>query len=388
MSQLVNPVSDRDTLMRRAQALVPVLSGRAAPAEKARRVSDETMADLVSAGLTRIVQPRQFGGYELDWDALCEMAMILACGCMSQAWVASVLAEHAWLAGLFSLQAQQDIWKNSPEALISTGLVPAGTAQKVDGGFVLNGTWPFSSGVHHSQWTIVGELVRDPQQPAAMFFFLLPRSDLQIVDDWHTMGMAATGSCSVQLRNVFVPSHRSLAGALIAAGDAPGASLSPAPIFRMPLSGFAPPVLAAVVVGATEGMVSNFTASVAAKSQSGATAPPGVELTLSRIAESAAEANAARLLILESTKANMAKLRRRETLSDRDAQITSRDSAFATVMCNRAARRVFEAAGARNIYLNTSLQRVFRDITAASMHAALNWDKISVAYGRSVVRDL
>jgi alkylation response protein AidB-like acyl-CoA dehydrogenase len=384
MNDVAEILSDRDALLRRAQQLVPILAERSARAEELRRVPDETMEDFLAAKLMRIVQPARFGGYEMDWDALCEMGMVLARGCMSQAWVATVLAEHAWLAGLFPLQAQEDIWGHTPDALISTGLVPTGSAKRVGDGFVLNGRWPFSSGVYHTQWVILGELVRELDQPPAMSFFLLPKADFRVVDDWHTMGMSGTGSCSIEVDNVFVPSHRSLAANLIAEARTPGAALSAAPVFRMPLSGFAPTVLAAVVVGAAQGMVEAYTDGAVTKAQAGSS-PPGHELALSRIAESAAEATAARLLILESTKANMAKLRRGERLNDKDGQATSRDSAFAAVLSNRAARRIFEASGARNIYQGSAIQRTFRDISAASMHAALNWDKISVAYGRSVV---
>lgn len=383
MNALAAMIPDKSTLLRRAESLVPSLRERSARAEQLRRVPDETIADFVAAGLTRVVQPARFGGYEMDWDALCEMAMMLARGCMSQAWVATVLAEHAWLAGLFGLQAQQDVWGSNPDALVSTGLVPAGTARRVEGGYVLNGKWPFSSGVHHAQWTIVGELVREPNKAPAMYFFLLPKSDVEVIDDWDTMGMVGTGSCSVEIDEVMVPIHRSLAAHLISEANTPGAGLSNAPVFKMPLSGFAPTVLAAVLVGAAEGMVEAFSGFVAAKNGSGPQA--GVDLTLSRLAESAAEVAAARLLILERTRANMAKLRAGEKLNERDAQITSRDGSYATVLCNRAARRIFEAAGARSIYRSSPLQRFFRDISCAASHAALSWDKTSVAYGRGVV---
>jgi alkylation response protein AidB-like acyl-CoA dehydrogenase len=377
------PAPDEATLLLRARALIPVLAERSARAEELRRVPDETIRDFVASGLTRIVQPARFGGYEMEWDVLCEVAMTLARGCMSQAWVAAVLAEHAWLAGLFPLQAQTDIWGTNPDALISTGLVPTGSATRVEGGFRLSGKWPFSSGVHHTQWTILGELVRDAGQAPAMHFFLVPTADLRIIDDWHTLGMSGTGSCSVELSDVFVPAHRTLAGRLIAEGDTPGAQLSSAAVFRMPLSGFAPTVLAAVIVGAAEGIVDLFAGEVAAKS--GKAAGPGSELALARIAESAAEAAAARLLILDCSKANMATLRAGNRLSDIDAQVTARNSAYATLLCRRAASRVFEASGARSLYRDSRLQRVYRDITSASAHAALSWDKISVAYGRFAV---
>src|SRR5262245_9772744 len=75
----------REELLARAEALVPVLAERSAEAERLRRCPDSTIADLVDNGLTRICQPRQFGGFELGYDVLCEVSQTLARGCGSQA---------------------------------------------------------------------------------------------------------------------------------------------------------------------------------------------------------------------------------------------------------------------------------------------------------------
>lgn len=374
-------VIDRGILLERARELAAVLRERSGRSEELRRCPDETINDCIAAGLTRIVQPAHFGGYEMDWDALCEMGMILGRGCASQAWVVTVLAEHAWIVGLFPLQAQRDVWGRNPDVLVASSIVPAGSAERVEGGFRLTGRWGFSSGIHHADWVVLGELVRDASGPPAMHLFLAPKAELEVVDDWDPLGMIGTGSNSVQLDDVFVPDGRVLPAAMIAKGAAPGTKLSAAPVFRMPLSGYAHTALAAVIVGATEEMVDIFADFLRSKAQAGDM--PGQDIVHARISLCAAEAKAARALILDQVRANMAKLHRDVPLGEPDALATGRDGAYAALLCDQAARRAFKSGGARSLYRSSLLQRFFRDITSAAAHGGLNWDRAAIAYGRS-----
>ena len=67
-----HPTSDE--LMARARALVPVLQERAQRCEDQRRVPEETIADFERAGLLRLCRPARYGGYEMGWDVLCDLA--------------------------------------------------------------------------------------------------------------------------------------------------------------------------------------------------------------------------------------------------------------------------------------------------------------------------
>ena len=351
-------------------------------AESLRRVPGETIADVIAAQLTRIVKPSRYGGFDMGWDVLCESTMELARGCGSQAWVANIFAEHNFLVGLFDDKAQQEVWGKDPETVMSSSFMPIGNKLTVvDGGFVLSGRWPFSSGVHHAGWTIVGELVRREGAPPEHHFFLVPAKDRTIIDDWHTIGLAGTGSCSVGLDNVFVPRHRALPNRLVVAGATPGAEVNTAPIFRMPMIGFSHLALGSVPVGMVEGMIDDFTAFAAAR-LSREKPPPASESLLARLSESAVEVRAARLLILNVARANMTKLENGEALGEADAAVTRRDCAFAVILAKRAATRMYEATGAHGIYLGDHMQRSFRDAIASGAHTGLNWDRAAVDYGR------
>ena len=75
------------SLIQRAREMVPILAERAARAERERCVPAETIADFQQAGFFRILQPKRFGGYELDPQVFYDVQMTLAEGCMSSGWV-------------------------------------------------------------------------------------------------------------------------------------------------------------------------------------------------------------------------------------------------------------------------------------------------------------
>lgn len=384
MSATTTKTPTREDIVARAKALAAKLRERSEQAENLRRVPDETIADLKAAQLARICQPSRYGGFDLGWDVLCESSMELAHGCASQAWVCGVYGEHACLVGHFPDEAQKDVWGNNPAALISSAYFPAGKVERANGGYVLAGQWHYSSGVAHADWTVLGGLVHDHGKPPQMIFFLVPASDRKLVDDWHTMGMAGTGSCSFDLDRVFVPEHRTCPAHAIADATAQGAKVNPAPVFRLPIIGFAHTQLCSVVVGAAEGLVEDYGAFLRARLKSGAPMPT-MESQQTRLAEAAAETRAARLLLLVGAREFMRALESGRNLTIEDATPVERDGCYAAVLAKRAAVRVFEATGSHTMFAGNALQRRYRDIVASASHVALNWDKGAIDYGRRIM---
>src|SRR6201997_3181961 len=144
----------------RARALIPQLRDRAARTEELRRLPPETERDLHEAGLFRIVQPKRVGGSELDYVALVDCAEIIGRADASVAWNLANLASHHWMLGMFAKRAQDLVWTKHPDALIASSFIfPAGRARKVEGGYRLRGSWPFSSGVASCEWNMLGSVV-------------------------------------------------------------------------------------------------------------------------------------------------------------------------------------------------------------------------------------
>lgn len=377
-------IPDPATLIARARALAPVLRSRAAEAEQAAQCPDETIADIKAAGITRIVQPRRYGGYGMDWDVLCEVVMELGAGCGGQAWACTVVADHPCIAGMFSKQAQDDIWGDDPDVLISTSYAPRGTVKRVDGGYLANGRWMFSSAIVHTGWTIFGGFVDMGDGEKKHHFFLVPAKDRKIVDDWHVMGMAGSGSNSFDLEDVFIPEHRAIDHGLVQAGDPPGASVNDEPLHRMPIIGYTGTVLVSVPIGIARGMVNDFAKMLREKAGS-PPAKPGIEDMQLRLAEADSEVECAKLLLLDSARRNMAKLRSGQRLTEEDGGRTARNSAYAAKLAKQAAMRLFEVTGGSGLSLDSHFQRAFRDVMGGTAHTTLNWARCASRYSSDIM---
>jgi alkylation response protein AidB-like acyl-CoA dehydrogenase len=330
--------------------------------------------------------PARFGGGEFGWDTLCELLIELGRGDASQAWVASVYAAMAWQTALFCDAAQHDVWDSDSDTLIAGSLIPVGNSvQVIEGGYRLTGKWPFASGIHHARWAILGENVVMGEGVREHLYFLVPASDYKVDDDWFVVGMSGTGSASIVADSVFVPAYRTLRNRDVATGEPPGARVNAAPVYRMPLFGFAQLVLAAVPVGTSLGMVGDFVAYCRVRSV-GPVPPAGLELLQACLGEVAAETRAAKLLLLDAAKAAMRRLEEGLALGDAEAGATLRDSAYALKLAKHAATRMFEASGGHALYLNTALQRGFRDVMAAGNHGSLSWERVALRYAQMALR--
>ena len=74
--------------------MIPELRARAAQTARDRRLPKETVADMQAAGLFKVLQPKRWGGYELDILTYFETQMALGEGDMSVAWVYGVVGVH------------------------------------------------------------------------------------------------------------------------------------------------------------------------------------------------------------------------------------------------------------------------------------------------------
>ena len=147
-------------MIARARAMIPRLRDRASRTEELRRLPPETERDLHEAGLFRIVQPKRVGGSELDYVALVDCADAIGQADASAAWNCANLSSHHWMLGMFDKRAQDLVWGKDPNTLIASSFIfPAGRARKVEGGYVLRGSWPFSSGVDSSEWSMLASVV-------------------------------------------------------------------------------------------------------------------------------------------------------------------------------------------------------------------------------------
>lgn len=375
-------VSSQD-MIGRARAIAPLLRERAPEAQAGRRVPQATIADYHETGLIRIAQPKRYGGFEMGWDVLCEISQILAEADGSQAWIQRIMADHAQMVSTFPAEAQEDVWGKNDRALISAAFDPVGRATKTKGGVVFSGRHGFSSGVDYADWAICGGYIVDGEQRDGPHFFLVPRSDFVIIDDWHTIGLEGTGSKSFEVKDAFVPEHRILNGAKAHVGQGPGTAVNKAPVYRTPRGGITSTGFAALAVGMAKGVLTEWLNYTAPRKSRGVVVAeqPGTLMTAAR---SSAEIDAAEALYFGTISRAMRTLEAGGTLTATDLVTARRNVAFACKLSLKAGTRLFNAGGGRAMFSGQGLERQYRNLLGAASHHAAVWDANAIGYAKDL----
>src|SRR5438105_8031154 len=317
----------------RAKALIPQLPDSAAHTEELRRLPPETERDLHDAGLFRIVQPKRVGGSELDYVSLVDCADMLGRADASVAWNFGNLASHHWMLGMFDQRAQDEVWGKDVNALIASSFVfPAGRARKVNGGYRLRGSWPFSSGVASCEWNMLASVVSSDDEADGIEYriFLVHKSDYVIIDTWNAAGLRGTGSNDVEVKDAFVAEPMTVAVSNLAGGPTPGSAVNPNPLYTLPVFSLFPYVLSGVALGNAQACLDDYVDIARHRAATYNRAKLGdMQSTQMKIAEASPKIDAARLIMRSTCIEAMAEARR-GSIPDIAAKTRSRrDGAFA-----------------------------------------------------------
>ncbi|NQU70918.1 MAG: acyl-CoA dehydrogenase family protein [Rhodospirillales bacterium] len=380
---MANSEETRREMIARARALTPKLLDRARDAEEARRIPEQTHLDFLESGLYRVFQPARYGGNEFDLGMMIELAGELGRGCGSSAWIFSNLSVQNWMIGMTHPQAQEEVWGDNPEALTASSFPsPGATVKRVDGGIVVDGVWSFASGVDWADWNHMQIIIPNESGPPEFRFALVHKSDYEVIDDWFVTGLAATGSRSIRVNELFIPDHRTLMPVLIRDGNTPGSAVNPNPLYRHTFWAIGSKVFAGPVIGMAQGALDTITNNIAGRVSVGGVNLADQGSVHLRIAESGAEIAAARALSLSDCAQAYRMAETGELPSMEQRAGWRRNDAYAVMSCVRAVERLYALAGGRGIAWDNPYQRAWRDIHAGSSQIVVAWDLHATTYGK------
>lgn len=366
-------------IIARARSLAPAIAERAAKTEAARRVPEKTVEELVASGLTRLYTPRRWGGYANGFAPAVQAILELSKPCTSTGWVFGFFNFHAWIVALFPEEAQAEVWSKGPDVFAATSFAPLSKAEPVAGGFRVNGKAPWASGIDHCDWIAAGALTPRQDGPPDYRLYLVPRKDFTVQDTWYNVGLRGSGSNTVVLDNVFVPSHRVLNFSDMVEGTGPGAASNEHPMFRSPLMMGAEGLLAVPLVGAALGAYEEYRDWTRAKTATfGGHQLSGSTEIQRRLTEAAADIDAARTVL----EAGIARADAGGPFSLSDRARNRRDWAWVALTAQRGVDALMQAGGARVLFDGNPVQRAWRDVHSISVHMGLNPLSAGINFGR------
>jgi 3-hydroxy-9,10-secoandrosta-1,3,5(10)-triene-9,17-dione monooxygenase len=375
---------DSTEALRRAWSLVPLLKEHAAAGEAATKVAPPVMEALHATGLLRYLQPKRWGGMELEFVSMFDIPQVLAQGDASASWTVVNLAGHHRMLTFWDERAQEEIWGEDPDAGIASGIAfVQGEARRVDGGLVLSGQWGFSSGVDYAQWNQLACVVKEDGKPVDWCMCLVPLPDFEIIDDWQTLGMRGTGSRSVRCKEVFVPEHRVVSFHVNRPGhEFPGLRLNTNPMYRIPLPAYAGYGIGGCLIGNAQAALDTTIELVKARSTSytGARMRDFQAVQL-RIGTAGAKIDAARAWMRQDCIDGHRTAAEGRAFDVEMKLRYRRNGAFAIRLVTEAVDCLHELAGAHGIYDSYPLQRMFRDAHAGAAHINFSIDTQLPSWG-------
>ena len=377
---LVSPIiPSEEEIISRARDLIPVLRSRADACEKARTVPVETVADFQRAGFFRILQPRRWGGYEMNPNVINKVLMELARGCPSSAWIVMVLGVHPFEIGLLDERCGNELWGEDNTTLVSSSYAPFGTVTKVDNGYILNGEWLTSSGCDHAAGGafLGGRVMENGEQVFRSYW--VRREAYTIVDNWHVVGLAGTGSKKLVVENAFVPDYRSH---VIAAYDEQTHG-HVNNLYKMPFFYVFYAAVSAVIIGMAQGMADLYIEHMVPRQNINQAVGAAVQdpFIKNRLGEATAKISGATARLLANTEEAWSYASRGELVP-----LETRIRIFATNQftgedCFDAAHMLFKKTSTRGVWLDSPLQRQMRDILVGANHITQNQDNIGDILG-------
>ena len=375
----------KTTVAARVSALLPDIAARARDAEDARRVPEETMTDLVDAGVFRMLQPKRYGGSESAPTDFFQVVRAVAGACGSTGWVASVVGVHPWQLGLFPEGAQDDVWGNEPDTLVSSSYAPVGRLTQVDGGYELTGRWSFSSGCDHVGWALLGALLVGPEgRPLDFLTVLVPRADFVVHDVWDVMGLRGTGSNDVEVTRAFVPEHRVLRNYEHSQLRGPGQRVNPGPLYKLPFGAVFTSAVTSPLVGAVQGCFDSYLGAMRDRVRLSLGGGRFAEDAFAQVAVArvASEIDAAMLQMDR----NMSELHGYAVAGEEipmELRLrTRRDQVRATERSLMAVDLLFKTAGGNSLRRGNPIERAWRDVHAGSVHVANDVERTLALYGK------
>ncbi|NEA44660.1 acyl-CoA dehydrogenase family protein [Streptomyces sp. SID11385] len=369
--------------------LRPWLRERQADAERQRRIPHESVERLDAAGVFGLTSPKRFGGADFTTREQYDVFRALGSGCGASAWMVwaaqggnlwSCAFDDAVVAPVYEAP-----WTgNRTFAVGGTSRRMAGTARRVEGGWMIRGAWPFSTGSVHASHGYLAVFC-DESDDSALGMVLVPKESLVALDDWDAMGMAATGSQTMATDGeLFVPDERFSTPERLAERVAELGGRGEGP----PRGGLARSLVtgAGVALGMADHAMEVFLGAIGKRGipyspytkQAGA---PVTHLTVgrahTRIRAAGAVADAA-VAFLDRCEAEEKDPSAHETLQ------LHADVACIWDACAAAVETLFAASGASAIAKRQPLQLIARNCRAGSLHAAHGIDTWTENIGRAL----
>ena len=190
------------------------IRGEGLQAELERNLTKKQQGIIHQHGWLNMYVPKEYGGLGVSFPQILRMEESLSWADGSAAWVVTLCSGAAWFIGFLDPGLVQEIFTNSKICFAGSGAV-TGTANKTRTGYEINGYWSHATGALLADVFTVNckvlndgiQLIGENGEPVVTSF-LLRKNEVIIHETWNSMGMIATGSHAMEVKNKTIPINR------------------------------------------------------------------------------------------------------------------------------------------------------------------------------------
>jgi indole-3-acetate monooxygenase len=349
-------------------ALTQMIRKECADVDRTRQLPGVVVDALRDAGVFRMLAPRALGGAESDPLSFLHVVEEVSYADGSAGWCTMIGGCYATFGGMLPPHGAHEIF-GDPATISAGNFRPdTGAAHEVEGGYQVSGRWELASASSHATWYIAGAMVMrggvpimEPNGWPRMREFFFPAAEAEVIDTWESTGLRGTASHDYEVRDIFVPEHRTLWFQ-----EPPSEH---GPLYRMPPVAMFATFIAAVQLGiarhAIDAFVEIATAKIPTMTQTVLADRPTAQATLGRAKALQLSARVyvetALQTLWERVEAGHA-----PTLADRGNLWLA--AAHAGHSAHAAIDMLYTAAGASSVYATSPLDRCLRDARTALQH--------------------
>lgn len=351
-------ISDEfEPLQERLEKIAPLLAEHGAQIDETGELTAEVVQALRDSGVLKVTVPEVFGGYEFSPRQIIQTVERLARAEASTAWVVMALGmETGTTAAYLGEETARELYGHGEHPLHAGQGTKPGTAQKVEGGYRVSGSWSFASGIHFASRTQTAAFCPETGQA---LMTTIPVSEATLIENWDVMGLKATRSIDYTYQDVFVPEEHTWPAATTQVNTG-GA------VYSIGVVNFSGLGHSGWALGASRRLLDELAAH--ARKRSGG---PGSSVDNGQFHAAYAEAEArlrsARAFLLDVWRENEETLDRGELLSTEQETLTR-------LALNNATWTAHHVAQTAHTWSTTSairpgaLQRYFRDVNTGTQH--------------------
>ncbi|GMO01257.1 flavin-dependent monooxygenase [Parageobacillus thermoglucosidasius] len=385
---LIEEKLDTAALLAKAEEIGRIAEEEAGEADRNACFSDRVARAIKEAGFHKLMRPKQYGGLQVDLRTYGEIVRTVARYSVAAGWLTYFYSMHEVWAAYLPPKGREEIFGQG--GLLADVVAPVGRVEKDGDGYRLYGQWNFCSGVLHSDWIGLGAMMELPDGDSPEYCLLvLPKSDVQIVENWDTMGLRASGSNGVLVEGAYVPLHRIFpAGRVMAHGKPVGGDYDENdPVYRMP---FMPLFLLGfplVSLGGAERLVSLFQERTEKRIRvfKGGAKEKDSAASQRLLAEMKTELNAMEGIVEQYIRQLEACQKEGKTvMNDMEREQLFAWRGYVAKASANIAVRTLLTLGGNSIFKGDPVELFTRDLLAVAAHPNSLWEDAMAAYGRTI----